>query len=139
MAPPFQPSDILYQEWFASGNSQKNLVTRLVGARICLRLVVTRDALRVTSWFPFSLFTPIYDLEHVILRERITAVRRSPGSILSSVLVTFRTAAGGEGSLSLYPRRPAEFLRSLGGEMPASTAEPVASADRARDSASGSS
>jgi hypothetical protein len=131
MAPPIKPSDILYQEWFASGHSRKNLLTRLGGARCCLRLIVTRDVLRVTSWFPFSLFTPFYDLEHIIPRDRITAVCRSPGFILFSVLVTFRNAAGGERTLSLYPWRPAEFLRSLGGETPASTAEPVATPDPA--------
>jgi hypothetical protein len=119
MTTPIKPSDILYQEWYASGHSQKNLFTRLGGARNCLRLVVTRDVLWVTSWFPFSLFTAFYDLEHVIPRDRITAVRRSWAFLLPSVLVTFRDSASGEHRLRLFSWRPAEFLRSLGGETPA--------------------
>jgi hypothetical protein len=104
------------------------MLTRLGGARLCLRLVVTRDVLWVTSWFPFSMITPFYDLEHIIPRERITAVRRSWVSLLPAVLVTFRDAAVGERTLSLYPWRPAELVRSLGGETPARPAEPAAAA-----------
>ena len=128
--PPIKPADILHQEWFASGNSRKNLFTRLGGARNCLRLVVTRDLLWVTSWFPIKLVTPLYDLEHVIPRDRITAVRRSRGILMPSVVVTFRDEAGGENTLDLYPWRPAEFIHSLGGESPTTMAEPSAAADR---------
>jgi hypothetical protein len=123
--PSIKPSDVLFQEWFASGHSRKNLLTLLGGARNCLRLVVTKDMLRVTSWFPFSMITPFYDLEHVIPRDRITAVRRSWAFLLPSVLVTFRDAAGEEHTLWLFSWRPAEFLGSLGGEKPPTTAEPL--------------
>jgi hypothetical protein len=112
MDPSIRPSDIVYQEWYASGHSRKNLLTRLGGARNCLRLVVTRDVLWVTSWFPFSLFTPVYDLEHVIHRDQIISVRRC-GLLLRSVLITFRDDRGSERTLRLWPWRPAEFLGSL--------------------------
>ena len=125
MAPSIKPSNILFQEWFASGHSRKNLLTRLGGARNCLRLIVTQDELRVTSWFPFSMLTAFYDLEHVIPRDRIIAIRRSWSCLLPAVLVSFRDAAGGEHTLSLYPWRPEKFLRSLGGETPASMAKPL--------------
>jgi hypothetical protein len=55
MKPRFEPSDIVFQERFASGCSQKNILTKLGGARNCLRLVVTRSFLWVNlmvSFFP---------------------------------------------------------------------------------------
>lgn len=117
VAPPLKPSDIVYQEWFASGHSRKNILTRLGGAQHCLRLVVTSDLLWVTSWFPFSLLTGFYDLEHVVPRGRILSIRRSRAFLMPSVLVTFRDAGETEHTLSLYPRRQDEFLRSLGAEV----------------------
>ena len=39
--PRFDAADVVFQEWFASGCSQKNIITKLGGARNCLRLVVT--------------------------------------------------------------------------------------------------
>ena len=77
VTPTVAPSDIIYQEWYASGHSRKNILTRIGGARNCLRLVVTKDLLWITSWFPFSLITAFYDLEHVIPRDQIMSVRRS--------------------------------------------------------------
>ena len=77
--PAFSDADILYQEWTASGNSQANLSTRLGGARNGLRLVVTSDYLIITSWFPFSLFTAFYDLEHVIPMAALSPVSEKRG------------------------------------------------------------
>jgi hypothetical protein len=133
MAPSIQPSDIIYQEWFASGHSRKNILTRLGGARNCLRLVVTKDLLWVTSWFPFSLFAALYDLEHVVPRAQILSVRRSRTFLMPSVLLSFRDVEGAEHTLRLYPCRRNKFLRSLGGETQATTAEPGAAADGGRD------
>jgi hypothetical protein len=79
MRPSFTQADVVFQEWFASGCSQKNIITKIGGARNCLRLVVTGSFLWVTSWFPFSLIAPLYDMEHVIpLRSIIPA----PGPFL---------------------------------------------------------
>jgi hypothetical protein len=112
--PRFEKSDILYQERYASGCSQKNILTRLGGARYCLWLVVTRSVLLVTSWFPFSLFTPFYDLEHVIPLDSIASVRRSSFIGWSSVLLTYRDTKGKGHTLRLYPKQPEDFIRSLG-------------------------
>ncbi len=113
MAPSINSADIIYQEWFASGHSRKNILTRLGGARNCLRLVVTKDLLWITSWFPFSLITAFYDLEHVVRRDQILSVSRSRGFLMSSVVLIFRDSFGSQHSLRLYPWRQAEFLRSL--------------------------
>jgi hypothetical protein len=133
MAPSIEASDIIYQEWFASGHSWKNTLTRLGGARNCLRLVVTKDLLWVTSWFPFSLFMGFYDLEHVVPRGQVISIRRSQGFLKSSVILTFQDADGAEHTLSLYPRRQAEFLRSLGGETSTTEAERGTAPDRPRE------
>ena len=118
MAPPIAPSDIIYEEWFASGHSRKNLLTMVGGAQNCLHLVVTDDLLQVTSWFPFSLLTPFYDLEHVIPRTQIVSVRQSWGLFGRSFLVTFRDDCGAEHALRLWPWKPAAFRRSLEAHMP---------------------
>jgi hypothetical protein len=74
--PRIQKADILYQEWFASGNSTKNILTQLGRVKNCVRIVITEDLLWVTSWFPFSIFAPAYDMEHVIPLDWITKVER---------------------------------------------------------------
>ena len=114
VAPPVKPADIIYQEWFASGYSRKNIFTRLGGAQNCLRLVVTKDLLWVTSWFPFSLLAALYDLEHVVPRNQILSVNPSRWFLIPSVLLVFRDAHGSQHTLSLYPWGQAKFLRSLG-------------------------
>jgi hypothetical protein len=112
--PRFQKSDVVYQERYASGCSQKNILTKLGGARHCLRLVVTRSFLLVTSWFPFSLITPVWDLEHVIPLDSIASVRRSSIIGFSSFLLTYRDTDGEEHTLRLLPKNPDNFIRSLG-------------------------
>jgi hypothetical protein len=107
----------VFQEWFASGCSQKNIVTKLGGGRNCLRLVVTRNFLRVTSWFPFSTIAPLYDMEHVIPLASIQSVRRSTFLGSRSFLLTYRDGSGEEHVLGLFPRKPDDFIRSLGVKM----------------------
>ena len=115
--PDFQQADVLFQEWFASGCSQKNVITKIGGARNCLRLVVTRNFLWVTSWFPFSLIAPLYDMEHVIPLRSITSVRRDRFWGMPTLIMTFTTGTGEFRSLRLVPRQPDAFLRSLGVEI----------------------
>ena len=113
MKPRFEPAEVVFQEWFASGCSRKNILTKLGGARNCLRLVVTRSFLWVTTWFPFSLILPFYDLEHVIPLDAILSVRRSDDFGMSGILITYRDATGDEHTLKLRPKQPDGFIRSL--------------------------
>jgi hypothetical protein len=112
--PRFDKSDVVYQERFASGCSRKNILTKFGGARNCLRLVVTRNFLIVTSWFPFSLITPFYDLEHVIPLVSIASVRRSSSIGFTSFMLSYRDAKGEDHTLRLWPKNPDDFIRSLG-------------------------
>jgi len=63
--------DVLFKERWASGFTQKNLLTKLGGAGNCLSITLSRNALIIRPMFPFNLmFLPeVYDLEHVIPEE----------------------------------------------------------------------
>jgi hypothetical protein len=113
-SPRFEKPDVIYQEWSASGASQRNILTKVLGARNCLRLVVTWDFLWVTSWFPFSIFCPLYDLEHVIPLHSIVSVRNAGFYGSRSLLVTFSDEKGHSHALMLRPKNPAIFAKSLG-------------------------
>jgi len=112
--PRFQKNDILYQEWFASGRSMKNILTRLGGAHACLRLVVTKDWLWVTSRFPFSLLAGFYDLEHLIPLNRITNIEPHQRFGWSEVNLTYADTSGAPHSLKLTPKNEKGFLRVIG-------------------------
>jgi len=112
--PRFQKNDILYEEWFATGSSLKNILTQLGGARNCLRLVVTKDWLWVTSWFPFSLIGPFYDLEHVIPLSRITDIDSKDSFGRSVFRLTYADEIGGLHCLRLIPKDGEGFLRVIG-------------------------
>jgi hypothetical protein len=112
--PHFERADVVFQEWFASGCSQKNIITKLGGARNCLRLVVTRRFLWVTSWFPFFLIAPFYDMEHLIPLDTILSVRRSSFLGHGTFLLAYRDTNGDEHTLRLLPKKPDDFIRSVG-------------------------
>src|SRR4051812_31788987 len=91
--PRFGPADVVFQEWFASGCSQKKIITKVGGGRNCVRLVVTKSFLWVTSWFPFSLIAPLYDMEHVVPLDAIVSVESSSFFGRRTFLLTYRDAA----------------------------------------------
>ncbi len=109
----FENAEIVFQESFASGHSHKNIFCMIGGARNCLRLVVTQDFLCVTSWFPVSLITPFYDLEHLIPLDAITSIRRSGIFFQNAFRITYQDANGKEHTLTLYSWHPNDFERSL--------------------------
>jgi hypothetical protein len=112
--PGIQQNDILYQEWFASGCSTKNILTQFGGGNNCVRLVITKELLWVTSWFPFSLISPSYDMEHVVPLDRITEVESTRGGMWRGIRLTYVDANGAAHSLKLVPRNEEGFLRALG-------------------------
>jgi hypothetical protein len=114
MVPQLEQSEIVFQENFASGHSRKNILTVIGGARNCLRLVVTKDFLWVTSWLPFSIFTTIYDLEHRIPLESVLSVCRTGFLWRNGFLLKYRDEHGGQHSLKLWSWHPEDFMRSLG-------------------------
>lgn len=111
--PRISPDDVLYQESFASGHSTKNLLTKLGGANNCLRLVVTKDCLWITSWFPFSLFTTFYDLEHVVPRSSLRAVEPTSVFWKKGVRITFLDEASEVHTVVAVLRDVEGFLAAL--------------------------
>ena len=91
---PFFPevpaSDVLYDEYTASGASCKNLFTRFGGANRCLRVRVTKDELWIhptaQNFFP----APELDLAHRVKKARVTARRDSETANKKRVLVEFQ-------------------------------------------------
>ncbi len=112
--PVIPSNDILYQERFASGRSLKSLWTRMGSANGCLRLVVTRDLLWVTTWFPFTVIAPIWDLEQVIPRNRISSIEADRGYWRKNVVIVYDDHEGTSRSIELRPRNLEAFLRALG-------------------------
>ena len=73
--PHFEPGEIIFQDYFGSGHSCKNRLFQFAGASKCLWLIVTNDRLVVTAWFPFTLFSWFYDLEHNAPFHAITKIQ----------------------------------------------------------------
>ena len=111
--PQFNKQDVVYQEYFASGSSYKNFLTKLGGASNCLRLVVTDKVLWVTSWFPFSLFAALYDLEHVIPFRSVRFIKGKRSLSVQSLLVTYTDEGGNSRTLRIKPKNTAAFLEAL--------------------------
>lgn len=101
---------VVFCEKFASGASHKSWVTRLGGASNCLTILVADSHLAVTTFFPFTAFAAIYDLEHLIPLSDLTdvTVKRS------TVEVEFENAEGGRRRITLRLRNRAQFLKVLG-------------------------
>ena len=111
--PEFNKQDVVYQEYFASGSSYKNFLTKLGGANNCLRLVVTNKVLWITSWFPFSLLAALYDLEHVVPLNKIVSLETSSSFGKQGFLLTFSNQQGNTRVLRLRPKRMEEFVQAL--------------------------
>ncbi len=112
--PRFARSEVIFEEWFASGCSQKNLLTKIGGGRNCVRLVVTPGFLWVTTWLPFSLIAPLYDMEHVVPLSAIASVKKDKSWGALAFLVTFTTQSGQSRTLRLLPKHPDALAQSLG-------------------------
>lgn len=111
--PKLPPERVRFEEWTASGSSQKTAFTRLARARNCLRITVTDDEVWVRPFFPFNLLAPELDLEHRIPRASITRVQPKEGSLYRTLLLEFQDPAGGAHRLSLNLKDPEGFLRAL--------------------------
>ena len=112
--PVISKADVVYQEWFASGHSEANVLTQMGGARNCLRLIVTAEYLVVTSWFPFSLLTAFYDLEHVIPLKAILHIEQKRAFGVEYLLLTYQNGQGHSRKIGLTPKNRESFLEAIG-------------------------
>ena len=109
--PSIPPQDLLFTESWASGASQKNLLTRVGAASNCLRVTLGRDVLIIRPMFPFNLmfFPEVYDLEHVIQRSAIKNIERNGTNGIVIEFVSHEVMKRFELAL----RRREEFLRAI--------------------------
>jgi hypothetical protein len=107
--------EIKFLEKWASGASHKNLLTRLGGARNCLAVVLSNNALIVRPMFPFNLlpFHEIYDLEHYIPRNKIKRIQPDDKEGKGSVVIEYDSSSG-EKRLELVLKKKQEFLHTIG-------------------------
>ncbi|PHR95250.1 MAG: hypothetical protein COA78_30495 [Blastopirellula sp.] len=101
--------NILFEERWTSGNSDKTLFTKLGGASNCLRVVVTDNELWVTLHFPFNIMAKYSDLDHRINRDQITSVEQQ-GKL---TLITFSLEDGKQRMLGLGLRNAEQFCSLL--------------------------
>jgi hypothetical protein len=116
--PLFKPDfgQPLFAETWRSGRSLRNAMTRIGGARNCLWVAVTGDALHVAPHFPFNLlFLPeIYALEHTIPASATRSVKRQEGALAGNrVRIGFARPGGAEEVLELSLSDPEGFVRAV--------------------------
>jgi hypothetical protein len=113
---PRKPEDSVFYEGWASGHSNRSLLTKLGGAHNCLLVAVVPDALIIQPRFPFNLMflSEIYDLEHRIPRTQIRSVRAKRGIFGKSVEVEFLNSAGDTRSFRLWLKKVDKFLAAIG-------------------------
>lgn len=113
---PRKPDHTLFFERYGSGNSNKNLLTKLGGASNCLSVAVTNDSLIVQPIFPFNLmFLPeIYGLEYDIPRKNIRSVIEKKALLGRVTTLEFSTTDGKQHSIDLRLRGMDQFLQALG-------------------------
>ena len=106
--------DVLFTERWASGSSQKNLVTKLGGASNCLSITLSRNAVIIRPMFPFNLlFLPeVYDLEHVIPRSSIKNIEFG-GPNSRCISLEFESHGGRMKRFELSLRRGEEFRHAI--------------------------
>ena len=112
--PKLAKEEILYQERSASGASQRNILTKLGGANNCLRLVVTKEILWITTWLPLVPLTAFYDLEHFIPLRNITSIESKKVFWKPALLLTFLDLYGVKHAVLLAPKKREAFLQALG-------------------------
>jgi hypothetical protein len=112
---PRVPASAQFVEWFASGWSLRNLWTRMGSASNCLLVTVTADKLIVRPWFPFNMmFLPeLFDLEHMIPRNKIISVEPAIYFLAKIVKVTFINKHDKQQTIALYVRKRDAFIHAL--------------------------
>jgi hypothetical protein len=109
---PTLPTDALFAESGASGNSERSLMTRMGGASRVLLVWVTRREFVVESIFPFNVFmygNP-YDLEHRVPIQSLTSVEEADKG---AVLVSFQDAEHQSHTLRLFVKNPKALIATL--------------------------
>jgi hypothetical protein len=110
-------SDIIFQEWTATGHSKKNFITSIGGAGNCLRIVLTREYLWTTVNMPFGRqLASRYDLEHLVPLDRLQNIADTESPWGQRIEVSFTDSSGQPHTLSLMPDDLGGLKRALSRE-----------------------
>jgi hypothetical protein len=101
----------------ASGHSHRTWYTKLGGASRCLVVAIDHGRLIIRPQFPFNLmFLPeVYGLEHDVPVDRVSNVEIKRGRLRTTVEIQFCTTESTDEHVTLYLRRPEDFVRILKG------------------------
>lgn len=113
--PPYAQSDVRFAEKYVSGASEKNLFTRLGGARNVLAVTVLKDALLVEAVGIFKWFMPpgFNDLEHYVPAANILRIQPASTPGRNNVRIQIRGRDGVTRTLELAVRKHEDFLSAL--------------------------
>lgn len=105
---------ILYEEFFASGHSLRDWVTTwFLGARSCLTVKVTEDALYICPAFPFIIFALLFDLEHYIPKSCITSFERTQHLFSEGLKIEYARPDGTRSRFWLSPQSADSMYRAV--------------------------
>jgi len=109
---PSLPTDALFAESGASGNSERSFITRIGGASRVLLVCVTRREFVVESIFPFNvyMYENPFDLEHRVPIKSLTSVEEG---IKGAVFVSFNDSEHQAHKLRLIVKNPAALVAAL--------------------------
>jgi hypothetical protein len=109
-------ASVKFRQSNASGNSHRTWYTRIGGASNCLVVQVTENELDIHPSVPFNwLFLPeIYGLEYKIPLDQIVSAHQVKKIFREMIELEFRTKEGKIEGISLWLKRPDDFLAAIG-------------------------
>ena len=111
-----KPAETKFRQANASGNSLRSWLTRMGGAHNCLVVQVTGNELDIHPTVPFNWFflPEIYGLEHRMLLNQIVSVEIVKKLFWRKVEIEFKTQDGSNEGVSLWLKKPEDFVAALG-------------------------
>jgi hypothetical protein len=108
--------DSRFAATWCSGQSDRSVLARLVGAKDFLWIIVTKDHLHVSPHFPFNLmfFAEVFGWDHRVPGKAMIEVRETPhASQEPGVLIRYRHATGDEELLKLQVSNVRGLMKAL--------------------------
>ena len=111
--PKSDDPDVVFFEKGASGKSHKK-GTGFGGASNCLTVIVTREKLAITTYFPFTIIAHKFDMEHLVPLEKVGVLSYKKRKLLGDKLL-LEIPAGEEErrEYTLQLKNSDEFVEAL--------------------------
>jgi len=101
--------NIKFEENMASGRSHKSIITKLGGAKNCLKVIVTDEELWITAQFPFNIVAYYYDSIHKIPLALIQNISK----LNKNILIEFQRNDGSPGKFELQLKKLDNFMKII--------------------------